>query len=135
MTKSNNDFRDDNSKEQPERKGNLLEIIFTVFSAAAILAVVIYLVLMIMRPMKPAEFELTQRKPEKRGDQWHVEINARNTGDEAVRAIEVEGTLDDRAANVTIDWLPGKSTRGAILVFDEEPTTTIELAVKGYLMP
>ena len=139
MTTSENKPKDNDEEKSTERKGNMLETIFTFLSAAVILSIIIYLGVKVNQSEAPPEFELTHETPTERGDSWHVEVRAKNIGDQAVREVEIEGVIDTlpekTEAAASIDWLPGKSSRDVVLVYDEEPTTSIQLSVKGYLMP
>ncbi len=139
MSTSENKPADNDKEKSTERKGNLLESIFTFLSAAVILSIIIYLGVKANRIEAPTEFKLTHETPSERGDRWHVEVRAKNIGDQAVREVEIEGVIDTlpekTEAAASIDWLPGKSSREVVLVYDEEPTASIRLSVKGYLMP
>ena len=83
---------------------------------------------------QPAQFSLEMGEVRQVGQQFYLEVTVRNDGDQAAAAVEVVGTLDDQASNVTLDLLPGHAEQNATLIFDSDPKQA-ELAVVGYSEP
>ena len=71
-------------------------------------------------------------------------IEVRNVGDESAKDVVVhvelilaDSTLDE--ADLTVDWLPGRSTRTVVALFARRPDvdggTTVRITVRGYIEP
>lgn len=134
------DKRSENSGREDERAGNL-EKIFTVLSLILITAIVVYLGKESLATQTPAAFILKPADPIKRGDFKAIDVYIENTGDRAAKAVNLKGEVpgpDGKPveAEATLDWLPGRSTRRASLIFPPDaPTTAPQLEIIGYEEP
>jgi len=76
---------------------------------------------------------------------YRYPIDVRNAGDEAARSVVVHVELigsDSTIAesDLTVDWLPGRSSRRIVAVFDRPPSPelspdSVTAEVRGYLVP
>ena len=73
-----------------------------------------------------------------------VHFTARNRGSETASAVQVEGVLspppggggDTLRSDITLDYVPGRSTRGGGVYFARDPRQgRLELRARGYASP
>ena len=92
-------------------------------------------------PSGPPILRIARHAPGSNTAGHTVEVEIANDGAAAASAIVVEGVLRRQGAvaetaEVTLDYVPARSTRKATLVFQADPTTgALELRVKGYVEP
>lgn len=136
----------DNNNPKDGRNGNgeragTIEKIFTVISGILIVAITIYLGKESLAKQTPAAFVLKPSDPIERGDFKAIDVYIENTGDQAAKAVNLTGEVlgsDGKPieAEATLDWLPGRSTRRATLIFPPDaPTTSPQLEITGYEEP
>lgn len=140
--RKNGGSNDDSADEQPARAG-ALEIAATVVSALLILGLLGVLVRDAVQPNLPPAFEVRTDAFQPSGSLYRVPVHVRNTGDESARSVvvHVELTAADTAVSetdITLDWLPGRSSRDAVAVFarkDVQSATATRGEVRGYAVP
>jgi uncharacterized protein (TIGR02588 family) len=137
---------DDAKREEPAEDGptaaatDWLERIASAVSALLVAGLFALLVWDAVRHHSAAEF--TARVGEHRavGEQHYLAVSVENTGDRAVRDVEVSVTLaaadSTDEATFTIDWLPGKSTRHGMVILPRDPSGgRVRAAVTGFAEP
>jgi uncharacterized protein (TIGR02588 family) len=141
------DNKDENSNgESPEdgpAPAGPLEIIATIVSALLIAGLIGVLVRDALHPNLPPAFEVRAEAMQSSGASYRVPLHVRNAGDESAKSVvvHVELTAADTAVSeteVTLDWLPGRSTREAVAVFsrrDAQAATGVRAEVRGYAVP
>lgn len=130
---------DENS---PPRVG-ALEKVATALSALLIAGLLFVLVWDAAHPNAPAAFEVKTDSLTWSGASYRVPVQVRNTGDESARSVivHVELTMADTTVSetdVTIDWVPGRSTRRAVAIFgrdDARASQGVRAEVRGYAVP
>lgn len=71
--------------------------------------------------MAPA-IELVAKAPEQVGNRWLVRFEAHNRSPVTAAQVTIEGALPGgETSTATIDYIPGRSTRGGGLIFSTEP--------------
>jgi uncharacterized protein (TIGR02588 family) len=123
----------------------LLEKIATAGSALLIAAVVGLLIWDAFRTHAVASFSTHVGKGTIASGVYSFPIDVKNSGDEAARSVIVHVELagpDTTMAesDLEIDWLPGRSTRRIVAVFDrrrssELPGASVTAEVRGYVVP
>ncbi|MBW3629471.1 MAG: TIGR02588 family protein [Gemmatimonadetes bacterium] len=92
-------------------------------------------------PPTPPNVRIEVERVGKVGDLYLVEFQALNSGRTTAAGLEVEGELKAGArsvetSGVTIDYLPGESSRRAGLFFSKDPSRfTLVIQPKGYDRP
>lgn len=139
--KGNGEGNGEENRNRHDERSGTLEKLFTVLSLILITAIVIYLGRESLATQTPAAFILKPADPIKRGDFKAIDVYIENTGDKAAKAVNLKGEVvgpDGKPieAEATLDWLPGRSSRRATLIFPlDAPTTTPELEIIGYEDP
>jgi uncharacterized protein (TIGR02588 family) len=89
----------------------------------------------------PGAVLLTVKQVRPVGAGYVVQLEARNGGTATYAELEIEGTLRsasgrEERASVTLDYLPGQSSREAGLFFRSDPARgVLELVPKGFREP
>jgi uncharacterized protein (TIGR02588 family) len=129
---------------EPPKPATTLEIVATAFSAMLILALLAVLVADAVRPNAEPSFTTSAGVLRERGESYRVPITVRNLGDDAARSVvvhaelvEADTTVDE--TDVTVDWLPGKSSRDIVALFLRGSTTSrpnsVRTEVRGFAVP
>lgn len=86
---------------------------------------------------KPPAFEFETTATTRTGDRWHVGFKVTNTGDRPASAVQVVGELVSGAeiAEVTLRYVPDRSSREGGLYFRNDPTNAVNFRVSGYEVP
>lgn len=123
-------------------RADVIEWLLGALSAAAVVAIVGFLLYQALAVQKPApEFDVTVGKIEQRGGAYHVEFRARNRGDATAAGATVEGRLMDgdrslETSEATLDYLPAQSEREGALLFRNNPDGhRLLLEITGYQKP
>jgi uncharacterized protein (TIGR02588 family) len=123
-----------------------LEVGATVLSGLVLLFLLAILVWDAVHPNAPPEFSVQTRTPQLVGDSYRAQVRVSNVGDDAARDVVVHIKLAGRDStlaetNLTIDWLPGRSSREVVGYFPRpagiraNEIRGIEAAVNGYTAP
>ena len=81
------------------------------------------------------DIEIVARAPEQVGERWLVRFEAHNRSPVTAAQVLIEGALPGgETSTATIDYIPGRSTRGGGLVFTQEPRG-VQLRPLGYQDP
>ena len=129
------------SRKAPEaRPPDLLELIVTWISGALLAAVIVFLIWDASRTSLPPSFETSIESQVRRGASVYATVAVRNLGDDAARTVEVrvvpEAGEAGTEAHLTLDWLPGRSTRRGIAVFPQNVALgRLRAEVVGYAEP
>lgn len=68
------------------------------------------------------DIEVVAMAPERLGNRWLVRFDAHNRSPVTAAQVTIEGALPGgETSTATIDYIPGRSTRGGGLVFSTEP--------------
>ena len=68
------------------------------------------------------DIEVVVREQQHVGGRWLVRFDAHNRSPVTAAQVTIEGALPDgETSTATIDYIPGRSTRGGGLVFSAEP--------------
>ncbi len=68
------------------------------------------------------DIEVVVREAQQQGNRWLVRFDAHNRAPVAAAQVTIEGALPGgETSTATIDYIPGRSTRGGGLVFSTEP--------------
>ena len=68
------------------------------------------------------DVEVVVRGQQRVGDRWLVRFDAQNRSPVTAAQVTIEGTLPGgETSTATIDYIPGRSTRGGGLVFSTQP--------------
>jgi len=88
---------------------------------------------------RPAEIVLTVGQPVAAGQGYAVPIEVRNSGDTAAEDVQVSVTLqsaEPEESDVTIPYVPYRSSRRGWVMFSRAPgTARVEARVLGYREP
>ena len=139
--KKKSDEQQNTGSEDDRERAGILETLFTIVSVLLIAAIAIYLVREAARTQTPAAFTLKSSDPITRGNFMAVDVYVANGGDMAAKAIHLKGTVPGPDGSpvegeATMDWLPGRSTRRATLLFPKDAqTTTPKIEVVGHEAP
>lgn len=69
------------------------------------------------------DIEVVARAPERVGNRWLVRFDVRNRSPVTAAQVTIEGALPGgETSTATIDYIPGRSTRGGGLVFSTDPS-------------
>ena len=121
-------------------KKNLLEwIVFGVSVAVIVTVAGLLLREHFTAGNRPAEIVLTVGQAVAAGQRYAVPIEVRNSGDTAAEDVQVSVTLqtpEPEKSDVTIPYVPSRSTRRGWVLFSRDPgTTRLEARVLGYREP
>lgn len=64
-----------------------------------------------------------------------ADIVVDNRSRQTAAAVQVEGKLGEEQASATVDYVPGRSTARAGLIFRKDPRGGAEISVVGYELP
>ena len=125
------------SKAKPKAGPSLLEWI----AAALGLVLTLGVMAMIARDafnnsadMAP-EIDVVLKGQERQGDRWLVRFEAHNRSPVTAAQVTIEGALPEgETSTATIDYIPGRSTRGGGLIFSSEPRN-VRLRPLGFQDP
>jgi uncharacterized protein (TIGR02588 family) len=68
------------------------------------------------------DIEIVARAPERLGNRWLVRFEAHNRSPVTAAQVTIEGAAPGgETSTATIDYIPGRSTRGGGLIFGAEP--------------
>jgi uncharacterized protein (TIGR02588 family) len=68
------------------------------------------------------DIEIVVREQQQVGDRWLVRFDAHNRSPVTAAEVTIEGALPGgETSTATIDYIPGRSTRGGGLIFSTEP--------------
>jgi uncharacterized protein (TIGR02588 family) len=128
--------------ESPSPPG-VLEKVATLVSGLLIAALLSVLIWDAAHPDTTAAFDVRAAKATAIGAMYRVPVTVHNTGDQSAKGVvvHVELTAADTTVaetDVTIDWLPGRSTRDAVALFrrsDGQSSDAVSAEVRGYAVP
>ncbi len=127
---------------EPDAAGHTdgVERAATIISALLVATLVGLLIWDAVRTHAAAEFVTKVGESRVVGAMHYVEISVENTGDRAVRDVEVSVSLaaadSTDQARFTIDWLAGKSTRHGMVILPRDPASgRIKAMVTGFAEP
>ena len=81
------------------------------------------------------DIEVVGRAPERVGNRWLVRFDVHNRAPVTAAQVTIEGSLPGgETSTATIDYIPGRSTRGGGLVFSAEPRG-VQLRPLGFQDP
>jgi uncharacterized protein (TIGR02588 family) len=135
------DERTRGSHEPEERRRNPLETVVLVASGLLVAGAIAVLAFQGARDERPATLETRVDSTVLRGRAHHVHVTVTNEGDRAAAGALVRGSLREGSALVaeseaTIDWVPGRSSAGATLLFDVDPSRhELDVRVTGFADP
>lgn len=114
-----------------------LETAATIVSGLLILAIAAFLVREIVRGETPAAFEVRLGAVGAAGATRQLPVEVRNTGGRAAAAVRVVVESGDGrpAGELTLDWIPARSTRRGWLVLREAPSAPLTARVESYRPP
>lgn len=122
-----------------EDRKNPLETTVSLLSALLIISTVSLLTWQGIRTPDPASFEVVTG--EVRGDNglYYLPMEVSNAGDKSAQNVGVRVSLEGAGvadADLTIDWLPGRSSRSATSVFSVDPRSyEMSIEITGYQTP
>lgn len=127
-------------KKRDASKPDALELIVTWISGVLFAAILAFLIWDARQPSEPPSFETSIESQEQRRSFTYVTVAVRNLGDEAAREVEVRVVADPSSAqsdgHFTLDWLPGRSTRRGVAVFQRSVSLqNLRAEVAGYAKP
>jgi uncharacterized protein (TIGR02588 family) len=105
------------------------------------IAAIGYLVRQAMVPQTPPSIVVRADSVSRTRGGFTVHFTARNEGRATAAEVDIEGRLDSgegdaATSTVTLDYVPGNSTREGGLYFSEDPRQgTLELSARGYRTP
>lgn len=135
--------REDDAAMADHRAGPL-EIVATAISTLLVAALVCVLVWDAFHPNTPPAFTTHPGRVAVTNRAYRVPVRVRNSGDDAAKAVDVHLELmasDSVLAesDLTIDWLPGNTSRELVGLFarpSSGPTPTgVRAEVRGYVTP
>lgn len=135
------DDRTDGSREPEERRRNPLETFVLVASGLLVAAAIAVLALQGARDERPPTLTTRVDSTVLRGRAHHVHVTVTNEGDRAAARALLRGSLRDGSAVVaeseaTIDWVPGRSSAGATLLYDVDPSGhELDARIVGFAEP
>jgi uncharacterized protein (TIGR02588 family) len=132
------------SNEAQPPKPSLLEKIATGVSVLLVLGVLTVLVVDAFHPNTEPSLATSVGPLRATNAAYRAPIRVRNTGDDAAKSVVVHAEL--RAGDstlseidVTVDWLPGKSSRDVVALFargqQTPPATEVRAEVRGFTIP
>lgn len=81
------------------------------------------------------DINIVARAPEQMGGRWLVRFEAHNLSPVTAAQVTIEGASPGgETSTAVIDYIPGRSTRGAGLIFSREPAG-VRLRALGYQDP
>ena len=131
--------RDENEKQSSGP--DWLERIASWTSGALMLALAAFLVWDARKTDLPAAVEATAEAPRASGTRYLLPVLVRNTGDEPAQDVQVKIEIRDgdkvvADADLTIDWLAGRSKRHVVAVLPVNPATAkVSVEVTGFTEP
>lgn len=120
---------------------NLLEWFLLGVSAVAIVLVSAFLTVEGLGTEKPADPRVSLRIEDARGGNlgWIVPAEVTNDGDEAAEAAVIEATAliggREESSELTVDFVPGRSTVEVEFAFSAVPDGEIEVRLIGFRRP
>jgi uncharacterized protein (TIGR02588 family) len=124
---------------KPDNNTPLLEWIAATLGAAAIIAILSVIVYgLVTREETPPTFHFETSSVTQMGDRWHVRFRVTNSGDIPAANVKIVGKLGatDDTAEVTLRYVPDRSSRDGGLYFGRDPRTDhLILNVAGYEVP
>lgn len=121
----------DQSKREPSatsddpQHADWVERTATIVSGLLVASLVALLLWDAFRTHMPAEVTATAGKVRAVGSQHYLSVSVENTGDRAVRDVEISVSLtaadSTDEAIFTVDWIPGKSRRHGIAILRATP--------------
>jgi uncharacterized protein (TIGR02588 family) len=127
-----------------DRRAGPLEVVATAISALIIAAVLSVLIWDALDPNTPPAFTTQPGRIAIARGVYRVPIAVRNSGDDAAKAVvvHVELVASDSVlveSDLTIDWLPGNTSKGLVALLARpasSPTPTgVRAEVRGYATP
>jgi len=141
-------FSDANAEQddQPaqDRRAGRLEIVATAISAVLIASLLSVLLWDALHPNTAPAFSTKPGRIVTAGGSYRVPVTVRNSGDDAAREVVVHLELvaaDSLLAesDVTIDWLPGNTSRQLVGLFARPASgpspSGVRAEVRGYVTP
>lgn len=115
-----------------------LETAASVVSLLLIIAIVAFLVREGVRASAPPSFRVTVGEARETGGAHHLPVRVRNDGDRAASEVRVVLTFPDapeEPREVTLDWIPARSSREAWIVTGAMPRGGASARVESYTLP
>ena len=130
--------------DETGRPATLLEKIATAISALLIVGLLIVLIVDAVQHNAEASFATSIGALQELSGAVRVPITVRNLGDDAARSVVVHAELLAADSilgetDVTVDWLPGKSSRDVVALFSPARPTprsmNVRAEVRGFAIP
>lgn len=127
-----------------DRSAGPLEIVATAISALLVAGLLSVLIWDAVHPNTPPAFATHPGRVTMSNGSYRVPVSVRNSGDDAAKAVIVhlELVASDSVlaeSDLTIDWLPGNSSKDVVALFARpasSPTPTgVRAEVRGYETP
>jgi uncharacterized protein (TIGR02588 family) len=133
--------RDDTTPDEgdaaaEDRRAAPLEIVATAISTVLVAAIVGVLVWDAVHPNTPAAFATHPGRVASAGGSYRVPVSVRNSGDDAAKSVVVHLELmasDSVLAesDLTIDWLPGRTSKDVVGLFVRPPSAPVPTGVRA----
>ena len=127
-----------------DRRAGPLEIATTVVSTLLVAALLSVLIWDAVHPNTPPAFATQPGRVVIAGGSYRVPVSVRNSGDDAAKAVVVHLELIASDAvlaesDLTIDWLPGNTSKEVVGLFARPASapvpTAVRAEVRGYAAP
>jgi uncharacterized protein (TIGR02588 family) len=134
----------DESNETRSSEPSLLEKIATAISVVLVVSLFSVLVFDAFHPNTEPSLAATVGPLRETTLAYRAQITVRNVGDDAAKSVVVHAELRTRDStlsktDVTVDWLPGQSSRAVVVLFARAPSlprpTEIRAEVRGFTVP
>lgn len=126
---------------QQEPAPDLLERVVSWISMVVLLGAAGFLVWEGLGTAAPPDFEVQIRKTWTAHGRHYVQLRVKNTGGQSVqnlglRAALKEGDRTVETSEAQVSWLPARSSREAVVIFDEDPRPhRLDIRLLGYETP
>lgn len=116
-------------------KPSRLQGLCALIGLTATLVVVSVLGRSVLVDTRPPDLTVESEAFRKGAGGWIVEVMVVNGGDLTAAAVEIEGVAGDETASTTLDYVPGRGSKAAVLVFDGDERPRPTLRVLGWSSP
>lgn len=127
-----------------DRRAGPLEIVATALSSLLLAALLGILIRDAVHPHSPPAFATHPGAVAMAGGSYRVPVSVRNSGDDAAKGVVVhlELVASDSVlaqSDLTVDWLPGNTSKEVVGLFTRPPSgpspTGVRAEVRGYETP